>query len=278
MQDLSPFWQSVLDLCQTTTQTVSDRLLQDFAKVQADFKADGSVVTECDRWADAHIVGAIRKTFPDHGVLSEEGEQVLPDTDWCWIIDPLDGTNNFARGIPIWDISIGLLYRGTPVFGYLVVPPISQAFYGFYGDRAIVPDLPENGAWKGGGLALHPSPDAPSRTHFVSFCSRSWMLKPADFPCKGRALGAAAYNLVTVAAGAVLASVEASPKIWDIAAAWPILHGAGAVWQPLTPGPIFPLKSGLDYRDRPYPTLAASRQDVLEMALPITAELRAAYA
>ncbi|MEM9154411.1 MAG: inositol monophosphatase family protein [Cyanobacteria bacterium P01_F01_bin.33] len=278
MHNLSPFWQAVLDLCRSTTQVVGDRLLQDFAKVQADFKADGSVVTECDRWADAHIVSTIGKAFPDHGVLSEEGAQVLPEKDWCWIIDPLDGTNNFTRGVPVWDISIGLLYRGTPVFGYLSVPPINQAFYGFYGDRTLVPELPENGAWTVDGRQLQPSPDEPSRTHFASFCSRSWILKPADFPLKGRALGAAAFNLVSVATGAVLSSVEASPKIWDIAAAWPILHGAGAVWQPLTSGELFPLKPGVNYRDVPYPTLAVNRSELLPVVLPITEELRATYA
>ena len=135
---MNEFWDRILDFCVQTTDTVSDRLMQDFGKIQAQEKADGSLVTAADRWSDEQIRAAIARTFPEHGVLSEETVHVFPDTDWCWIIDPIDGTTNFTRGVPLWSISMGLLYKGTPVFGFVYVPPTKQTFHGFwYGDSEL---------------------------------------------------------------------------------------------------------------------------------------------
>lgn len=264
-------WPAILDFAKATTHRVGQQLLQDFGQVQADEKADGSLVTRADRWADAELRGAIAQTFPDHGVLSEELSHIFPNADWCWIIDPLDGTTNFARGIPIWGISLGLLYRGTPVFGYVHLPPISQLFYGYWPGNSGL-EMPTGAFCNGRAIAA--SPDAPSGNHFFNLCARSIaILQQQPFPCKVRMLGVATYNLLTVAAGTTLGAVEATPKIWDIAAVWPIVQAAGAVWQPLEPGPIFPLVSGQNYGDRPFPTLAVSQPALLELFLPRVAIL-----
>ncbi|GAB4147175.1 MAG: inositol monophosphatase family protein [Cyanobacteria bacterium J069] len=260
------FWSAVLNFAETTSQRVGQQLLQDFGQVQADEKSDGSLVTRADRWADETLRGAIAQTFPDHGVLSEELAHIFPSHDWCWIIDPLDGTTNFARGIPIWGISLGLLYRGTPVFGYVHLPPMGRSFYGYWpGSSGLA--MP-TGAFCN-GQAIAPSPDAPSGSHLFNVCARSLaVLQPPPFPCKVRMIGVATYNLLTVAMGATLGAVEATPKIWDIAAVWAIVQAAGAVWQPLESQPIFPLTVGQDYGDRPFPTLVVSQAALLEVFLP----------
>ncbi|NEQ27957.1 MAG: inositol monophosphatase, partial [Microcoleus sp. SIO2G3] len=137
MQSIN-FWTEILEFAETITAQVGQQLLADFGRAQAIEKTDGSLVTQSDRWADETLRNAIAAKFPDHGVLSEEVAHVLPDRDWCWVIDPLDGTTNFARGLPIWGISIALLYRGTPVFGYVHLPPLNQSFYGYwYGDSGL---------------------------------------------------------------------------------------------------------------------------------------------
>lgn len=112
---MSNFWDQIFNFASTTVNDVGHQLMLDFGTVQADEKADGSLVTRSDQWADLEIRTRIAATFPEHGVLSEEAEHIFPHQDWCWIIDPLDGTTNFARGIPIWGISVGLLYQGIPV-------------------------------------------------------------------------------------------------------------------------------------------------------------------
>jgi myo-inositol-1(or 4)-monophosphatase len=264
---MNDFWASVLNFAQTTTSKVGSQLLKDFGQVQASQKDDGTLVTQSDKWADETIQKAIATQFPSHGILSEEAEHKFPDTEWCWIIDPLDGTTNFTRGIPIWGISLGLLYHGTPVFGYVHFPPISQTFHGFWDSKSELTGL-EKGAFLN-GRPLHSSTDSPSNNHFFNLCSRSTSVMQHPFPCKIRMLGVASYNFLSVATGAVLGGVEATPKIWDIAGAWVIVQAAGGVWVPLDSNPIFPLKVGEDYGKRSLPTLVASSPELVQVFQPL---------
>lgn len=256
MQD---FWSEILDFCVTTTNKVGKQLMLDFGKVQGLEKADGSLVTQADKWADQEITNAIMKAFPDHGILSEENNQVFPGTDWCWVIDPLDGTTNFTRGIPIWGVSLGLLYHGVPVFGYVFMPPLNQVFHGFWGGNSGL-EMP-TGAFLNHGL-IETSKDPISGNHFLNLCSRSTAIIQAGFPCKLRMLGVASYNFLTVAMGAVLGGIEATPKVWDIAGAWVILKAAGGTWKSLQDDP-FPLLSGVDYGSKSFPTIVLSYEDLI---------------
>ena len=268
---MTDFWKTVLEFATTTTAQVGEQLLADFGQAQAVEKSDGSLVTQSDKWADQVLREAIAQAFPDHGVLSEEVEHIFPDTDWCWIIDPVDGTTNFARGIPLWAVSLGLLYRGTPVFGYVYLPTLHQSFHGFYyGESGLTGPT---GAFLN-GQPIHASADEPSGNHFFSLCARSTKVIQKPFPCKIRMLGVATYNLLTVAIGSTLGAVEATPKVWDIAAVWAIAQAAGAVWVPLEPQPIFPLQVGKDYGDRSFPTLVVSRGELVPFFLPFVEFLR----
>ncbi|NJK36753.1 MAG: inositol monophosphatase [Oscillatoriales cyanobacterium RM2_1_1] len=249
------FWNRVLKFAETTAHQVGSQLLQDFGHVQADQKWDGSLITRSDRWADQTIQQAIHSTFPSHGVLSEEGDHVFPPREWCWVIDPIDGTTNFAFGIPIWGISLGLLHCGTPVFGYVYLPPLGQSFYGFwYGSSGLTGPT---GAFRN-HEPIHPVTDASESQRFFNVCARSTRIIPG-LPYKIRMVGMAAYSFLLVASGVSVAGVEASPRIWDIAAAWVIIQAAGAIWVPLDSTPNFPLKVGQDYSRHPYPTLVVNR-------------------
>lgn len=260
---MKEFWASVLDFAKEITNHVGSQLLPDFRCCQASQKADGSLVTKADHWADETIRRAIASRFPSHGILSEEGEHRFPDTEWCWIIDPLDGTTNFTRGIPIWGISLGLLYHGTPVFGYVHFPPIGQSFHGFWAGESGLTDIISAAFMN--EFSIRSSPDELSNNHFFNLCSRSTSLLQQPFPCKIRMLGVASYNFITVATGAVLGGMEATPKIWDIAGAWVIVKAAGAVWVSLESDPIFPLKAGQDYGGRSFPTLIVSRAELVDV-------------
>ena len=261
--NMNDFWNTILEFSQNTTIRVGKQLMQDFGRVKADRKADGSLVTKADKWADNQIRDAIAAQFPSHGILSEENVTVFPDNEWCWIVDPLDGTTNFTRGIPIWCISLGLLYKGTPVFGYVYAPPTNEAFYGYWeGDSGL--SLPK-GAFCN-DRPIQTSKDDVSKNHFFNLCSRSTSVMNPDFPCKIRMLGVASYNFLTVATGAVLGAVEATPKVWDIAGAWVILQAAGGSWISLTQP--FPLVVGEDYGAKSLPTLAVSKPELVEVFKP----------
>ncbi|MBD2176860.1 inositol monophosphatase [Pseudanabaena sp. FACHB-1998] len=267
-------WSEILPFIQELTQQVGDRLLADFEQARvAISKDDGSLVTQSDQWADAYIKSALEIEFPDFGILTEESTQTLPDREWAWVVDPLDGTTNFARGIPIWGISLGLLHWGTPVFGYVAIPPLGQNIYGW---------SDENGAAAFvNGNPLHlaessPDPDALGN-YFFSACSRSLgKIGRSKFPFKLRMLGVASYNLLTVALGSTIGAVEATPKIWDIAAVWVILKAIGAIWIPQEELlNIFPLELGKDYSDRNFPTLVVSHTELLPILQEIAKPLKA---
>ncbi len=263
---MSDFWTAILAFAQTTTAQVGRQLLIDFGQVKAAEKADGSLVTQSDRWADQQFRQAIATAFPDHGVLSEEEEHIFPPTEWCWVVDPLDGTTNFARGIPVWGISLGLLYQGTPVFGYVHLPPLAQSFHGFWSASA-----QPNGAFLN-QQPIQTSAASLNPNHFFSVCSRSLSVVQ-QVPCKIRLLGAASYNFLMVAAGATLGGVEATPKVWDLAAAWSIVQAAGGVWISLGSEDVFPLRVGENYGDRAYPTLVVSRTELAPIFQPLVQSL-----
>ncbi|MDR1463669.1 MAG: inositol monophosphatase, partial [Azoarcus sp.] len=81
-------------------------------------KAPNDFVTEVDRAAEAAIVGILRDAFPEHGILAEESGRSGPETgrgsEFVWVIDPLDGTNNFIHGFPQYAVSIALTRKGAP--------------------------------------------------------------------------------------------------------------------------------------------------------------------
>jgi myo-inositol-1(or 4)-monophosphatase len=262
---MDDFWVQVLEFAETTTHRVGEGLLKYFGNVQATRKADGSLVTQADKWADAALKEAIAQRFPEHGVLTEESQHLVPKQEWFWAIDPLDGTTNFTRGIPIWGIVMGLFYKGTPVFGYAHFPPLNQSFHGFWDESSELDLTP------GAFLDRQPicsSEESPSNNHFFSLCARSTFILKPGFPCKIRMLGVASYNFLAVASGTALGGVEATPKIWDLAGVYPILKAAGASWVHLSAEPLFPLKAGEDYGQRSLPTLVVSRAELVPIFEP----------
>ena len=95
-------------------ELVSQRQIKDFGNISASNKEDGSLITSCDLWSDKTIVDGLASIAPDEGVLSEEGGKSIPNTKAYWIVDPLDGTTNFAAGIPYWSISVARFVDGIP--------------------------------------------------------------------------------------------------------------------------------------------------------------------
>lgn len=228
-------------------------LLERFGRAQAQVKPDGSLVTEADLAADRAIRQAIRGQYPDHGILSEEIAQTFQGDEYTWVIDPLDGTTNYANGLVYWGISIALLREGTPVLALLDFPTLRQRFTALQGCGAYL-------ANRRLGVQM---PKKPHDNLFLTTDSRSYRYLDVKTALKPRILGSAAYDLVAVAAGTAVASLETTPKVWDLAAAWLIVAEAGGVMRNLFHGPtLFPLQPGQDYNGRVYPVLAAATPEL----------------
>jgi myo-inositol-1(or 4)-monophosphatase len=104
-------------------------LLQHFRQpLEISYKRRSDLVTEADRKSEALIVERLRSHFPDHAIVAEEGGGQKTGSDYCWYVDPLDGTTNFAHGFPVFCVSLGLAYRGEVVAGVVYDPTREELF------------------------------------------------------------------------------------------------------------------------------------------------------
>lgn len=94
----------------------------------------GDVVTEVDYLTEEIIIKEILSQFPDHYIHSEEAGSIGEESDWMWLIDPLDGTNNYAIGLPVFSVSITLMYRREPVLGVIYEPMTDRMFVSSIGE------------------------------------------------------------------------------------------------------------------------------------------------
>lgn len=102
----------------------------------------GDVVTEVDHLAEAVMLQEIQAAFPNHQIHSEEAGELGEASDWLWLIDPLDGTNNFAIGLPVFSVSITLMYRKEPVLGVVYEPLTDRMFVASAGEGTFCNDQP----------------------------------------------------------------------------------------------------------------------------------------
>lgn len=104
--------------------------------------ASGDLVTDLDLRAEHIIVSHIRRAFPHHRILAEESGLHGVDDSWCWVVDPLDGTNNIAIGLPVCTIGIALCHNGVPVLGMVHEPLADRTWSAVRGSGATGPDGP----------------------------------------------------------------------------------------------------------------------------------------
>ena len=239
---------------------VSDRQRQDFGNIVSDIKADGTLITSCDRWSDGALVNGLSALAPGEFTLSEEGKKVCPSSSAFWVVDPLDGTTNFAAGIPYWAISVARFVDGRSTEAFLEIPSLRQRIVAIRG----------RGVWRN-GKSLSPDTRLQAGSACVSLCSRAIRVLQRrhqdPFPGKIRLLGVASLNLVSVAMGQTVAALEATPKIWDLAAAWLVLSELGCALQWLDHDPA-ELTPGQDLSDVSFPVIAASSLAELERLRP----------
>src|SRR5512135_2655336 len=92
------------------------------------YKGDINLVTEMDTRSERAVVEVLRASFPGHGILAEEGTRITNESGYTWIIDPLDGTTNYAHGYPCFSVSIALVYEGEIIAGVVYDPMRDELF------------------------------------------------------------------------------------------------------------------------------------------------------
>ena len=185
------------------------------------------LVTEVDKKSEAKIIEVIHRYFPDHNVLAEEGGNQNKKSDYVWIVDPIDGTVNYAHALPIFCVSIALEIKGEIVLGIVYNPVSREKFFAqkgkgsYYNDKKInvsgTEFLKDGFLVTGFAYGLEEKEDH-SLEHFVNFVKMGLPV---------RRLGSAAMDICYVACGKFDAFWEVNLNAWDVAAAYLILLEAG---------------------------------------------------
>jgi myo-inositol-1(or 4)-monophosphatase len=202
------------------------------------YKGEINLVTEADRLSEALIVDRIRRSFPDHDILTEESPETANGSVFRWIIDPLDGTTNYAHGYPVFCVSIALEAEGKIRLGAVYNPMLDELFI----------------AERGAGALLNGRRLTVSRTETLS---RSLLATGFPYDLREdrnnninyfeamalsaqavRRAGAAALDLAYLAAGRFDGFWELKLMPWDMAAGWLLVEEAGGVVTDLHGGPF----------------------------------------
>lgn len=186
-----------------------------------------NLVTEADHASEKAIINTIKQNFPDHFILSEETGELAQDSEYKWIIDPIDGTINFSKGIPICCVSIAVEKNGQMILGAVYSPFLNEFFFAESGQGATLNDK---------------KIQVSNQTQVIKSCLvTGFPYTYLDMPNgplevferlirKGipvRRLGSAALDLCWVAAGRFDGFYEHKLQAWDSAAGFLIVEEAG---------------------------------------------------
>ena len=228
-------------------------LLHGSGDVEPSAKADGTPVTALDHEVDDRLRTAILAAFPDHGILSEEGDTVAPDREWCWIVDPIDGTSNFTAGLPYWCVSVALTHAGEVVFATIDAPALGRRYEATSG----------SGACRDGQAIRVRRPiawDDATMAHIPVMLTTGTArrARQAGVALNPRVMGSTALDLAIVAQGVAAASVAVTPHVWDIAAGSLLVREAGGAVVALDGAELLPLRPGDNHASLHAPTAAGN--------------------
>jgi histidinol-phosphatase len=222
---MNPAWRNRYEAALDAAAKAANLALRYFdIDVAVEWKKDDSPVTVADRDAEKLLREHLLRAFPDDGFLGEEYGDQPGTSGFRWIVDPIDGTRSFVRGIPVWGTLVGLEHRGEQIAGIVVAPALGQSWRALRGDGAYRGDKP---------IRVSGVCDLGQATMF--YTNMKWFDragKRADFlRVAARTQNQRGYGdfwgHVLVAQGSGDVMVEHGVHVWDVAAIKPILEEAG---------------------------------------------------
>ena len=196
--------------------------------IESYFKSDTSIVTEADIAIDKFLVSRITEKFPDHGILSEESQEIPSEGELRWVIDPIDGSSNFSIHNPLFAVSIGILKNDDPIIGVVYAPAQKELYHAVKGRGAYLNSHPihvdEDASLEESYLTFCNGRDSESRTQIAKIFSR---LKKRNN--RFRQMGVAALELCYVAAGRTGGFLMPGISAWDILGGALIVLEAGGL-------------------------------------------------
>ncbi len=252
-----------LQCAKELAQTAGQVILKHYGHVRRLTKHHDESVSEADRESQRTIVAGLKQSFPHYGIIGEEDEAGVAITfdvpnplGRNWVIDPIDGTNNFLAGLGTFAVCIGLLDAGQPVLGIVLDVVRNQMYWASAGNGAFLDGRKlhvVNTPLSASSLVLLASTLADENKKVPAFATRSLGIHP----WKSRCLGSAAIEAALVGAGVAHAALTLNGKLWDIAAAASIVFEAGGMVTAPDGKAIFPFNLQ-GYSGAKVPFLAAA--------------------
>lgn len=228
----------------STLHDIVTRVAADVAKAQARLrpahikrKAVGDFVTAIDLRSEKQLRRELTKLLPEAGFLGEESEATGLHNDWLWVVDPIDGTSNFSRGLPHFAVSVALLYRRQPVLAAIHCAPESAIYTAVHG----------MGCWRNRRRLKAPR----GRFDDGAIIGCQWFRGQNDMrflprlQSKGariRTLGSTVVQLADVVRGRLDGNVQQQGRLWDFAAAGLVAVEAGLRFTDWRGKAVFPIK------------------------------------
>ena len=225
----------LLETAIVAARLAGQRAMEEIEFVKISIKNNSELVTQADTRCQKIIIDHIKENYPDHGFIAEEGDEgkifkqpPRGNEKLWWIIDPIDGTNNFAHRILFFSVSIAVMYEGEPIVGVIFEPATDSMFTAVKGGEAqlngrrITVSEENIDRFSSVGLESHFEKGVPA-----------WVVELIQ-RTRFRNLGTTATQLAYVAKGSFVATIVNTPKLWDIAAGALIAETAGAIitdWQ-----------------------------------------------
>lgn len=222
---MNPDWRSRYDLAVQAAREAGDIARTTFnSSFEVEWKEDESPVTVADRAAEKHVREAVASRFPTDGFLGEEYGDQPGTSGYRWVIDPIDGTRSFVRGIPLWATLVGLEYRGELIAGVCYAPAMGHLYRAARGDGAYRDDH---------RIRVSDTADVSASL----MCYSGWTYfraagrEQAFFDLSARTDRqrgyADYYGFVLVAQGSCELMLDHGVHAWDVAALIPIVEEAG---------------------------------------------------
>jgi len=250
----------MLEVAVVAARLAGQRAAEELNFLKISEKNSDELVTQADTKCQQIIIEQIKQTYPDHGFIAEEGAEGElfkqpprgAEPLW-WVIDPIDGTNNFAHRVLQFAVSIAVCYEGRPIVGVIFEPATDSMFTTVTGNDAQL-----------NGRRIEASEDSLDNFSSIgldSFFSKEISLETLKtiMQTKYRNLGSTALHMAYVAKGSFIAAILTAPKLWDIAAGALIAESAGALITDWQGQKVFPVDFS-SYTGQPIKCLVANKK------------------
>lgn len=223
MTDVAQLLQAVADVARLTGDTAHTLY---GASIQVEVKGDGSPVTQADRAAERAARDWIEKRFPAHGIVGEELGVTRPNADLRWFIDPIDGTQSFIRGVPLWGSLVAVARGETVVAGAIYCPAVNELACAATGQGCWL-----NGARAGVSTvgALRDAAVLTTDHRFAAHPDRGAAWRELASQARIARGWSDCYGYLLVATGRAEVMIDPEMTPWDAAALMPVIGEAGGV-------------------------------------------------